>query len=63
MAATDQISSADLVLEQVINPQGWVLLSFTLDPFMGLANFNGFANAIIAGLKNGQTSMQILDMP
>jgi len=63
LAATDQISSADLVLEQVINPQGWVLLSFTLDPFMGLANFHGFANAIIAGLKNGQTSMQILDMP
>ncbi len=63
LAATDKISSAELSLDEVVNPTGWVLLSFTLDPFMGLANFHGFANTIIASLKNGQTVEQILDMP
>ena len=63
LEATDKISKADLALDEVVNPTGWVLLSFTLDPFMGLANFHGFANTIIAALKNGQNVQQILDMP
>jgi len=63
LTATDKVSTATLSLDEVINPEEWVLLSFTLDPFMGLANFHGFANTIIAALKNGQTIQQILEMP
>lgn len=38
--ATDKVSKAKLTLDEVRNPSDWVLLSFCLDPFMGLADFH-----------------------
>ncbi len=34
--ATDRLDSAQLTMEDVINPQGWILLGLTLDPRSGL---------------------------
>lgn len=36
LEATDRIDSAQLTLEDVVNPQGWVLLAYTIDPRTGL---------------------------
>lgn len=60
--ANDKIDSADLTVEDVLNPKDWVLLSYTLDPFMGLDNFNNYANQIINAIKHGSSIQQILEM-
>lgn len=60
---TDRIDSADLTVEDVLYPTGWVLLGYTLDPFMGLSAFHGYANEIIAALKQGSNIDQILEIP
>lgn len=59
---TDRIDSADLTVEDVLNPENWVLLGYTLDPFMGLANFHAYANSIVAEIRRGSSIHQILDM-
>jgi len=62
LQAVDKLARADLSIDDVLHPQGWVLLSFILDPFMGLSNFQGFANGIIASIRSGTPIEQILDM-
>ncbi|MDA1091506.1 MAG: exopolyphosphatase, partial [Proteobacteria bacterium] len=42
MAAVDQADSAKFSMEEVINPTGWPLLSFMMDPRTGLGRFRGF---------------------
>ena len=63
LSENDRIDSADLSLDDVTNPKQWVLLSFTLDPYMGLADYHGFANAIIAAIRHGSPIEQILEIP
>lgn len=58
----DQIAAAEFTLYEILTPDKWVLLSYTLDPYMGLAAFQGYANEIIIGLKTGLNIDQILDM-
>jgi len=63
LAETDRFDSADLTIEDVLHPKGWVLLGFTLDPYMGLAAFTGYANAVAAAIKHGSPIEQILETP
>jgi len=63
LAETDRFDSADLLIEEVLHPTGWILLGFTLDPYMGLAAFTGYANAVAAAIKLGSPVEQILDTP
>ncbi len=58
----DRIDSADLTIDDVLNPKDWVLLSYTLDPFMGLENFHNYANQVIIAIKHGSSIRQILEM-
>ncbi len=58
----DRIDSAKLDVDDILKPEGWVLLSFTLDPFMGLGAFHGYANSIIAAIKTGSSIEHVLDM-
>jgi len=60
---TDRIDNANLTMDDVLNPEGWVLLSYTLDPFMGLAEYHGFANSVMVSIQNGSHVNQVLDMP
>lgn len=60
---TDKFDSGQLTIDDVLNPKGMVLLGFTLDPYMGLAAFTGFANEIAAAIRHGSPTAQILDMP
>jgi hypothetical protein len=58
---TDRYDSAHLTVEDVLNPKGWVLLGLTLDPYMGLAAFTGYANLVAASIRMGSPVEQILD--
>lgn len=42
MAAVDQADSAQFTMEEVLNPTGWPLLNFIMDPRTGLGRFRGF---------------------
>ena len=42
MAAVDQADSADYSLDEVLHPEGWVLLNFLMDSRTGLGRFRDF---------------------
>nr|WP_320133873.1 exopolyphosphatase [uncultured Holophaga sp.] len=42
MDAVDRSDSGQLTREEILNPQGWVLLSFIMDPRTGLGRFKDF---------------------
>jgi len=42
MMAVDKADSAQFTMEEVLNPEGWPLLSFIMDPRTGLGRFRGF---------------------
>jgi len=39
----DKVDSANLTLDEIANPRGWVLLGFIMDPRTGLGRFRDFA--------------------
>ena len=38
----DKVDSADLTIDEITNPRGWVLLGFIMDPRTGLGRFRNF---------------------
>ncbi len=42
MAAVDKADSAQFTREEILNPEGWVLLSFIMDPRTGLGRFRDY---------------------
>ncbi len=40
--AVDKVDSGDLTVEEILNPQGWILLGFISDPRTGLGRFRNF---------------------
>lgn len=42
MDAVDQADSAQYEIEDALNPQGWAMLNFIMDPRTGLGRFRGF---------------------
>ena len=38
----DKVDSADLTIEEITNPNGWILLGFIMDPRTGLGRFRNF---------------------
>ena len=55
IAEVDKADSAKFDREDVLNPQGWVLLSFLMDPRTGLGRFRDFR------VSNYQLMMQLID--
>jgi nanoRNase/pAp phosphatase (c-di-AMP/oligoRNAs hydrolase) len=55
MAEVDKADSAKFDQEDILNPQGWVLLSFLMDPRTGLGRFRNFR------VSNYQLMMQLID--
>jgi nanoRNase/pAp phosphatase (c-di-AMP/oligoRNAs hydrolase) len=55
MAAVDRADAARLSLQDVLRPQGWILLSFLMDPRTGLGRFREFR------ISNYQLMMQLID--
>jgi nanoRNase/pAp phosphatase (c-di-AMP/oligoRNAs hydrolase) len=40
--AVDKTDSADLTIDEILDPQGWILLSFIMDPRTGLGRFKDY---------------------
>lgn len=56
MNATNAIDSANLSMEDVLNPQGWTLLGFIMDNRTGLGRFRNFR------ISNYQLMMDLIDI-
>ena len=55
LAEVDKADSARFDREDILSPQGWVLLSFLMDPRTGLGRFRDFR------VSNYQLMMQLID--
>lgn len=55
LAAVDKCDRAKFTREDILDPQGWVLLSFVMDPRTGLGRFRNFR------ISNYQLMMQLID--
>ncbi|HZU39572.1 MAG TPA: exopolyphosphatase [Solirubrobacteraceae bacterium] len=54
MEAVDRADAADLEFEDILDPQGWILLSFLMDPRTGLGRFREFR------VSNYELMMQLI---
>ena len=43
MEAVDKVDSGNLTIDEVMNPQGWILVGFLMDPRTGLGRWRQFA--------------------
>lgn len=55
MVAVDKADSADFNREEILSPEGWVLLSFLMDARTGLGRFRDF------NISNYQLMMKLID--
>lgn len=55
MTAVDKVDSANLTAEEVLHPQGWILLGFIMDPRTGLGRWRNFT------ISNYQLMEKLLD--
>lgn len=55
MSAVDKADSADFTKEEILSPDGWVLLSFIMDARTGLGRFRDF------NISNYQLMMKLID--
>lgn len=55
MTAVDKADSADFAKQDILDPEGWVLLSFLMDARTGLGRFKDF------NISNYQLMMQLID--
>ncbi len=43
MEAVDKVDSGNLTLDEILNPTGWILIGFIMDPRTGLGRFRNFS--------------------
>ena len=55
MQAVDRADAAELSMDDILSPRGWILLSFLMDPRTGLGRFRNFR------ISNYQLMMQLID--
>ena len=55
MEAVDKADSAQFTEEEILDPQGWILMNFLMDPRTGLGRFREFR------ISNYQLMMQLID--
>jgi len=51
LEAVDQLDSGRLTREDILEPQGYILLGFTLDPRTGLGPIDDYFHVLLDGLK------------
>ena len=56
MDAVDKADAAQFELDEILNPSGWVLLNFLMDPRTGLGRFRDFR------ISNYQLMMELIDV-
>ena len=62
LAATDKLDAAQLTRDDVVDPKGWVLVGYTLDPRSGLGAFKEYFRHLMA-LARAKTLDEILQDP
>jgi len=50
--AVDKVDSARLTVDDIVNPKGWVLLGFIMDPRTGLGRYRGFSKPNFAVMED-----------
>lgn len=55
MVAVDKVDSGDLTADEILNPSGWVLLGFLMDPRTGLGRWRQFS------ISNYQLMEKLID--
>ncbi|MCL2204658.1 MAG: exopolyphosphatase [Defluviitaleaceae bacterium] len=50
--AVDKVDSAQLTVDDIVNPTGWVLLGFIMDPRTGLGRYRGFSKPNFAVMED-----------
>ena len=67
--AVDKVDSAKLTADEILNPSGWILLGYIMDPRTGLGRFRNFRISNYELMENlieacrSQTIEQILENP
>lgn len=51
LAETDRLDSAQLTVQDVLEPQGYILLGFTMDPRTGLGAYQDYFRKLVGWLK------------
>ena len=59
----DKYDSANLTYEEVLKPEGWILLGMLLDPRTELEDREQFALEVIQALRKGNDIEEILELP
>ncbi|MBP5385448.1 MAG: exopolyphosphatase [Lachnospiraceae bacterium] len=69
MTAVDKVDSGDLTIDEIMNPQGWILVGFLMDPRTGLGRWRQFTvsnyqlmEKLMVACKDKSTE-EILAMP
>ncbi|GAC1651875.1 MAG: exopolyphosphatase [Vulcanimicrobiaceae bacterium] len=60
LEATDRLDAAMLTREDVNNPQGWILVGYTLDPRSGLGAFKDYFRHLMQLARENKTIDEIL---
>lgn len=55
LAAVDKVDSANLTVDEILRPSGWILLGFIMDPRTGLGRFRDFS------ISNYQLMEKLID--
>jgi hypothetical protein len=48
LAETDRLDAADLTPDDVSNPQGWILVGYTLDPRTGMSHYRDYFKHVLS---------------
>ncbi|HSB61458.1 MAG TPA: exopolyphosphatase [Vicinamibacteria bacterium] len=62
IAETDRLDSAQLTLDDVVAPRGYILLGYTLDPRSGLGAFQDYFRRVLDALATLPVE-EVLDLP
>jgi hypothetical protein len=62
VAETDRLDAAQLTLDDVLNPQGYILLGYTLDPRTGLGAYQDYFKKLVGWLHDKPVE-EILEQP
>lgn len=69
MEAVDKVDSGNLTVDEVLHPQGWILVGFLMDPRTGLGRFRNFTISNYQLMEKllvccrTMSTQEILDMP
>ena len=61
LEATDRLDAAKLTREDIVNPQGWILVGYTLDPRTGLGAFKSYFKHLMELAKSMPVEQVLAD--